>query len=63
MPTLNGKTATSHPKLPGTTMTVAEEAQAAGGKALPIAQDVRDENAITINRNAPYAVTENLPHC
>jgi citronellol/citronellal dehydrogenase len=37
------KTDQPHPKLPGTIHTAAEEIEAAGGKALPILGDVRDE--------------------
>lgn len=37
------KTAEPHPKLPGTIHSVAKEVEAAGGKALPIAVDVREE--------------------
>ena len=37
------KTETPHPKLPGTIFTAAEEIVAAGGKALPLTVDVRDE--------------------
>lgn len=37
------KTAEPHPKLPGTIYTAAEEIEAAGGKALPLMVDVRDE--------------------
>ncbi|GAB0097500.1 hydroxysteroid dehydrogenase-like protein 2 [Sergentomyia squamirostris] len=40
------KTAASHPKLPGTIYTAAEEIEAAGGKALPCVVDVRDENQV-----------------
>ncbi|MDH4608016.1 NAD(P)-dependent oxidoreductase [Pseudomonas sp. BN102] len=40
------KSAEPHPKLPGTIFSVAEEVQAAGGKALPMQLDVRDENAV-----------------
>ncbi len=40
------KTADPHPKLAGTIHTVAAEIEAAGGKALAIQLDVRDENAI-----------------
>ena len=40
------KTAEPHPKLPGTIYTAAEEIEAAGGKALPLLVDVRDEEAI-----------------
>src|SRR5215831_16869184 len=37
------KTAEPHPKLPGTIYSAAEEIEKAGGKALPLAVDVRDE--------------------
>jgi citronellol/citronellal dehydrogenase len=37
------KTAEPHPKLPGTIYTAAEEIEEAGGTALPIVGDVRDE--------------------
>ncbi len=37
------KTAEPHPKLPGTVYTAAEEIEAAGGKALPLVCDARDE--------------------
>src|SRR3979490_3145228 len=37
------KTDTPHPKLPGTIFTAAEEIAKAGGKALPLVVDVRDE--------------------
>ena len=37
------KTAEPHPKLPGTIYTAAEEIEAAGGEALPIVGDVRDD--------------------
>lgn len=37
------KTAEPHPKLPGTIYSAAEEIEAAGGRALPIITDVRDE--------------------
>ena len=37
------KTAEPHPKLPGTIYTAAEEVEKAGGKALPLVVDVRDE--------------------
>lgn len=41
------KTTEPHPKLPGTIYTAAEEIEAAGGKALPLQCDLRDENQIT----------------
>ena len=37
------KTAEPHPKLPGTIYSAAEEIEAAGGEALPIVGDVRDD--------------------
>lgn len=41
------KTTQTHPKLPGTIYTAAEEIEAAGGKALPCVVDVRDEQQIS----------------
>jgi citronellol/citronellal dehydrogenase len=48
------KTETPHPKLPGTIHTAASEIAAAGGRALPLAVDVRDETAVkaAIDRTA-----------
>jgi len=43
---ITGKTVDAHPKLPGTIHGVAEEVIAAGGQALAIQLDVRDEQAI-----------------
>lgn len=43
---LLAKTAEPHPKLPGTIYTAAEETEAAGGKALPIVGDVRDDGSV-----------------
>ena len=40
------KTADPHPKLPGTIHTAAAESEAAGGRALPIVVDVRDEASV-----------------
>lgn len=40
------KTAEPHPKLPGTIYTAAEEIEAAGGHALPILGDVRDDAVV-----------------
>jgi citronellol/citronellal dehydrogenase len=40
------KTAEPHPKLPGTIYTAAQEIEAAGGKALPLIVDVRDELSV-----------------
>jgi citronellol/citronellal dehydrogenase len=43
---LLAKTAEPHPKLAGTIYTAAEEIEAAGGTALPIVGDVRDEESV-----------------
>ncbi len=40
------KTAEPHPKLPGTIYSAAAEIEAAGGKALPLQVDIRDEEQI-----------------
>jgi citronellol/citronellal dehydrogenase len=40
------KTTDAHPKLPGTIYTAAEDVERAGGSALPIACDIRDENKV-----------------
>ncbi|VDL80753.1 unnamed protein product [Nippostrongylus brasiliensis] len=49
------KTASAHPKLPGTIYTAAEEIEKAGGKALPCVVDVRDETSV---RNAVEAAVK-----
>jgi len=41
------KTTDPHPKLPGTIFSAAKEIEAAGGQALPIQCDLRDEDQIT----------------
>lgn len=40
------KTETAHPKLPGTIHSAAEEIERAGGNALALAVDIRDENRV-----------------
>jgi len=40
------KTAEPHPKLPGTIYSAAEEIEAAGGKALPLQVDIREEDQV-----------------
>lgn len=40
------KTAEAHPKLPGTVYTAAQEIEAAGGKALPVVCDIRQEDQV-----------------
>ncbi|WP_096664218.1 SDR family oxidoreductase [Polaromonas sp. AET17H-212] len=41
------KTTDPNPKLPGTIYSAAEAVKAAGGQALPLAVDIRDEDAVT----------------
>ncbi|TYC52794.1 NAD(P)-dependent oxidoreductase [Rhodobacterales bacterium] len=50
------KTAEPHPKLDGTIYSAAEEIEAAGGKALPLVLDVRDDVAVkeAIDRTASH---------
>lgn len=43
---LIAKTAEPHPKLPGTIYTAAEAIEKAGGRALPIVGDIRDDEAV-----------------
>ncbi len=43
---ITGKTIEPHPKLSGTVVSVAQEVAEAGGRALPLLLDVRDEGAI-----------------
>ena len=40
------KTTDLNPKLPGTIFSAAQEIEAAGGKALPLQVDIRDEDAV-----------------
>ena len=51
------KSAEAHPKLPGTIHSVAKEVEAAGGKALALQVDVRDEDAV---RNALAQANEHF---
>ncbi len=44
--TIAAKTAEPHPKLPGTIYTAAEEVEKAGGRALPVLCDIREENQV-----------------
>ena len=53
---LAAKTAEPHPKLPGTIFTAADEIVEAGGEALPIVLDVRDE------KNVIDAVEQTISH-
>jgi len=43
---LAAKTDAPHPKLPGTIHTAAEAVEAAGGRALPLVCDIRDDDAV-----------------
>jgi citronellol/citronellal dehydrogenase len=43
---LLAKTTEPNPKLPGTLYSAAEQIEAAGGQALPVPTDIRDENAV-----------------
>lgn len=45
------KTAEAHPTLPGTVFTAAEAIEKAGGRALPLLMDVRDEHQIQLAVN------------
>ncbi|MBI4273277.1 MAG: NAD(P)-dependent oxidoreductase [Rhizobiales bacterium] len=49
------KTETAHPKLPGTIHTAAEEIEKAGGRALPLVVDVRDEASVKSGIDAAAA--------
>ena len=40
------KTVDPHPKLPGTIHETAEEVRAAGGEALPVQMDIRDDDLV-----------------
>ena len=51
------KSAEPHTKLPGTIHSVAAEVEAAGGKALALQLDVRDEDAV---RRAPAQANEHF---
>src|SRR3954464_8904114 len=53
--TVAAKTDTPNPKLPGTIHTAAEEIEKAGGRARPIAVDVRDEAAVQAALDATVA--------
>ena len=49
---LIAKTAEPHPKLEGTIFTAAEAIEEAGGKALPVVGDIRDEQQVAGRRGA-----------
>lgn len=54
------KTTEAHPKLPGTIHTAAEEIERAGGKALPLAVDIRDEAQVKAAIDAAAAAFHGL---
>ncbi len=57
------KTAQPHPKLPGTIYTAAEEIEAAGGKALPLIVDVREEASVMAAVQATVAKFGGIDIC
>jgi len=57
------KTAEPHPKLPGTIYTAAEEIEKAGGKALPLIVDVRDEASVQAAVDATVAEFGGIDIC
>jgi len=57
------KTAEPHPKLPGTIYTAAQEIEAAGGQALPLVVDVRDEASVTAAVEATVAKFGGIDIC
>jgi citronellol/citronellal dehydrogenase len=57
------KTAEPHPKLPGTIYTAAEEIEAAGGKALPLIVDVREEASVLAAVEATVAKFGGIDIC
>src|SRR5438128_1157316 len=57
------KTDQPHPKLPGTIHTAAAEIEAAGGRALPLVVDVRDEASVQAAVDAAVAVFGGIDIC
>jgi citronellol/citronellal dehydrogenase len=57
------KTAEPHPKLPGTIYTAAEEIETAGGQALPVVVDVRDEASVMAGVEAAVAKFGGIDIC
>ena len=57
------KTETPHPKLPGTIHTAAADITAAGGQALPLAVDVRDDDAVAAAIDAHCGGLRRHRHC
>ena len=60
------KTTEPNPKLSGTIYTAAKETEATGGRALPLAVDIREEGAVlavvakAVENSCVAAVTDNL---
>lgn len=61
--TIAAKTAEPHPKLPGTIHTAAAEVEAAGGKALPVLCDIRDEEMVAEAVNATVEAFGGIDIC
>jgi citronellol/citronellal dehydrogenase len=57
------KTAEPHPKLPGTIYTAAQEIETAGGQALPLVVDVRDEASVQAAVEATVAKFGGIDIC
>ncbi len=57
------KTAVPHPKLPGTIYTAAEQIRAAGGAALPLVCDIRDEAQVEAAMERTVAAFGGLDIC
>ena len=57
------KTDSPHPKLPGTIHTAAEAVERAGGRALPLTVDVRDEASVTAAVEQAVAAFGGLDIC
>ena len=53
--TIAAKTSEPHPKLPGTIHTAAEEIEKAGGRALPVLCDIREEAQVAEAVEEPAA--------
>jgi len=60
---LAAKTVAPHPKLPGTIHSAAAEIEAAGGRALPVACDIRDEAQVRAAVDAAVATFGGIDIC
>lgn len=61
--TVAAKTSDPHPKLPGTIHTAAAEIEAAGGKALPVLCDIREEAQVQAAVDATVAAFGGIDIC